>query len=268
MKIKYNFKNLEKIITDLSVLTNVSMAFYGHDKQSLYFHTTNDDFCSVVQRKEGMKNCLHSDAELINKCEQSRQLEQHFCHTGLCDLAMPIIKRDIIVGYLILGRLRTPDTASHPPKRFESLDYLYQRATYFSYEKLDSMKDLLPRILFSNAIEIEFDNFINQITDYIDNHLDQKLNIAFICAKFHISKDSLYEAFHHNFHCTVNEYISSKRLEKAKTLLTTTNEPIYRITEMVGFENAPYFCQLFKTKEGISPTTYRKIHVSETQKTS
>ena len=236
MKVKYNFKNLKRIITDLSVVTNVSMAFYDYDQNPLFFHTPEGDFCSMIQCKEGMQTCVNSDLLLIQKCAQSRQFEQHLCHTGLCDLAMPVIKHDLIVGYIIFGRIRTPDTASKPPKRFATLEALYNETPYFSYEKLDCMKDLLPRILFSTAIEIDFDNYLNQITDYIDNHLNEKLNIAFLCSHFHISKDSLYDGFRETFYCTVNEYISSQRIKKAKQLLIDTSEPIYRITEAVGFE--------------------------------
>lgn len=263
MKINYNMKNLQKVIADLSVVINVSMAFYDHEQKPLYFHTLEGDFCSKVQQKEGVQTCVNSDVRLIQKCAESRTFEQHLCHTGLCDLAMPVMKRDIIVGYIILGRIRTPDTASTPPKRFTYLADLYNQTPYFSHEKLESMKDLLPRILFSTAIEIDFDSFLNQITDYIDHHLHEKLNIAFICAKFHISKDSLYNSFREVYNCTVNEYISMQRLKKAKHLLTTTADPIYQITEQVGFENSTYFCQLFKNKEGMSPITYRKTFSTE-----
>jgi len=258
MKITYHQKNLTKIITDLSVLTGVTMAFYDAKKKPLFLPAPRKDFCSQVQCMDGMAPCYRSDEILLEKCTKSRQLEYHLCHTGLCDLALPVIKRDIIVGYVILGRLRTPETAQTPPERFASLEKLYKKTPLFNYEKLDCLKDLLPRVLFASAIEIEFDNFVTQVTDYIEHNLHEKLNIATICSKFHVSKDSLYEAFHSNFKCTVNEYISSRRLEKAKELLANTNEPIYLITESLGFENSTYFCQLFKKKEGVSPTAYRK----------
>ena len=115
----------------------------------------------------------------------------------------------------------------------------------------------------SSAIEIEFGSFITQTTEYINTHLQENLNIASICATFHVSKNYLYEAFRSTFNCTVNEYISSQRLKQATSLLEETEEPIYRIAEMVGIDNYTYFCKLFKRKMGISPTEYRKTIQNE-----
>jgi AraC-like DNA-binding protein len=263
VKVSYNVKNLEKIINDLSIAMDVNMAFYDSEQRPLYIPSSEHTFCSMVQCRDGAQSCLHSDALLLKKCNESRQVEQHLCHTGLCDLAMPIIIQNVVVGYIILGQIRTPDTAANPPKRFEALTPLYHKTPYFSYDKLACIKDLLPRILFSTAIKIDFENYIYHITEYIEQNLHKKLNIAFICSKFHISKDSLYDSFRETFHCTVNEYISEQRLEKAKSLLATTNLPIYQITESIGFENATYFCHLFKTKLGISPSEYRKQHAKQ-----
>jgi AraC-like DNA-binding protein len=237
------------------------MIFCDYKKNPLCIHWLTDDFCSAVQCMEGTLNCQKSDNLLIDKCEKSRQAEQHLCHTGLCDIAIPVIKRDIIVGYVVTGRIRTPDTSAHPPKKFVSIEHLCRETTFFSYKKLDCLKSLLPRIIFSNAIEIEFHNQLDEITEYIDLHLNQKLNISSLCKQFHISKDSLYEAFRTELHCTVNEYISQQRLKKAKELLADTDFPIYRITEMIGFDDSAYFCRFFKQRTGSSPSTFRAQHM-------
>lgn len=258
MKITYDTKALSKIITNFSILANVSMAFYDDNHQPLFTHSSADDFCSHIQCQKGIGICLNSDYQLIQKCVQSRSFEQHICHTGLCDLVMPVIKNTLIVGYIFIGRFRTSKTALTPPAEFSHLKELYAQTPFFSDEKLEALKDLLPRIFISTAIEIETNHTVQDITDYIKNHLHEKLNISFLCSMFHISKDSLYEAFRETYQSTVNEYISTCRLEKAKELLATTKQPIYQITDSVGFENSTYFCQLFKKKVGISPTQYRK----------
>lgn len=56
----------------------------------------------------------------------------------------------------------------------------------------------------------------------------------------------------------ITDYINLKRLELAKLYLTTTRLNITDISEEVGF-NYPYrFNQLFKERNGLTPSQYRK----------
>ena len=54
------------------------------------------------------------------------------------------------------------------------------------------------------------------------------------------------------------EYRNSIRLDHAKELLEDTNIPINEISREVGYSSDTYFCDVFKTKIGMSPSSYRK----------
>jgi len=54
------------------------------------------------------------------------------------------------------------------------------------------------------------------------------------------------------------QYILNKRLEYAKELLVNTNASIFEIANSVGFPDQLYFSRIFKIKEKISPSEYRK----------
>ena len=58
------------------------------------------------------------------------------------------------------------------------------------------------------------------------------------------------------------EFVTDKRLEYARSLLETTSHNVSEIAVMTGFENAVYFSNLFKSKYGLAPTQYRKVHQS------
>ena len=263
MKIKYNTETLQHIITDLSELAGLSIAFIDNNFNYLVRAYDDEDYCSKLQKLNLLeKPCFCSDNDILNKCKKSGKLESHICHAGLCDSAMPIIKNGIITGYIIFGRIRTKN--SPKSNKFVSdinnkpvLDALYQKLPYFTEKQINCLSDLLPRILFQNAIEIENDSFITEITDYIEQNLNNELTVELLCSKFFISKNRLYDAFHSHFNSTVNEYITNRRIAKAKELLKNTKEPIYKIAEDVGIENYTYFCKLFKRKTGLTPTEYR-----------
>lgn len=54
------------------------------------------------------------------------------------------------------------------------------------------------------------------------------------------------------------EYVQSLRVEEAKQLLETTDEPTDAVALAVGYEDPAYFRRLFKRSTGITPARYRQ----------
>lgn len=54
-------------------------------------------------------------------------------------------------------------------------------------------------------------------------------------------------------------YVTTKRLERAKFLLTHTTKPVLRIATELGFHPANYFSRTFKKHEGVTPSQYRDL---------
>ena len=191
-------------------------------------------------------------------------LKCHICHAGLKDAATPIIKNDVIVGYIITGPIRTEHTPSEISQKLswmnDSINELlkfYEEIPVFSDKRIDSLSDLLSHILFENAIEIDYSDFISFATTYIKNNLNNDLSIFHLCEALHVSKNVLYKSFRDSRGCTVTEYINRQRIKQAQKLLRETDTTIYRIAISVGIPNYTYFCRLFKKVSGLSPNVYR-----------
>ncbi len=58
------------------------------------------------------------------------------------------------------------------------------------------------------------------------------------------------------------EYVINTRIERAKTLLLTTNMTVSEIAEEVGYSNSGSLINLFVKKVRSSPGQYRKNHKS------
>jgi len=258
MKIRYDIPKLMQIINDLSTLTGISMAFLDTNYRDVYKRSRKNDFCTAIQKMDSHSDCIRSDKTVIERCRKSRCYECHICYAGLYDAAMPIIKDGIFVGVIIMGRVRRPGIGGKAEfMKDNRLRELYYRLPELCDEQIASIRSLLPNILFQNAIIIETDSIADEIARYIKDNLTACPGVDMLCSKFSISRNCLYKIFRDNFDCTVNEYITACRIEKAKALLRDTKEPVYIVAEKVGIENYTYFCRLFKRREHISPTMYR-----------
>jgi transcriptional regulator GlxA family with amidase domain len=54
------------------------------------------------------------------------------------------------------------------------------------------------------------------------------------------------------------EYVHTLRLEEAKHMLESGEEPVEAVADEVGYEDAAFFSRLFKRKVGLSPLQYRR----------
>lgn len=59
------------------------------------------------------------------------------------------------------------------------------------------------------------------------------------------------------------QYVTSKRLERAKLMLAHTNRPVMRIAAALGFQPVNYFSRTFKKHVGVTPSEYRLQHLQE-----
>jgi transcriptional regulator GlxA family with amidase domain len=54
------------------------------------------------------------------------------------------------------------------------------------------------------------------------------------------------------------EYVHTLRLEEAKHMLESGDQPIEAIANEVGYEDAGFFSRLFRRKVNLTPAQYRK----------
>lgn len=266
MIIQYNAEQLNRIIKNIFVLTGISISILDSNYNVLANCSKEQDFCSLSQTFDDKKTlCSQCDQKILKLCESTKKMESHICWAGLYDSAMPIVKNDTIVAYAIMGRMRSERSPVLPqilpdddPHTLEQLYELYSKLPFMTETKLSALYDLLSYILFEPSIQIVYDSFINKAIDFIDTHLHEDLSVGALCNKFHISKNYLYKAFSNNLGSSVNEYIATQRLKRAKEMLTICDEPVYIVAEKVGIYNYTYFCRWFKKRTGISPNEYRK----------
>lgn len=266
MIIKYNTEQLKRIINNIFVLTGISISILDTNYNILANCSKEQDFCSLLHTfKDKKMLCSQCDQKILKQSASTKKMERHICWAGLYDSAMPILKNDTLVGFAIMGRMRSERSPVLPqvfpeddPHTLEQLNELYSKLPFITEAKLSALYDLLSYILFEQSIQIVYDSFINEAVDFIDTHLHENLSIGMLCATFHISRNYLYKTFSDNLGSSVNEYIAAQRLKRAKELLTINNEPIYIVAEKVGIYNYPYFCRWFKKRTGISPYEYRK----------
>jgi AraC-like DNA-binding protein len=97
------------------------------------------------------------------------------------------------------------------------------------------------------------------VIDYIrENFADPLISETQVCKKFNISVSSLSHFFKEQIGIGFASYLQTLRIEKAKQLITSSNDSIDVIAKEIGYSSGETLLKLFKRVEKISPSQYRK----------
>ena len=165
MIINYNIEELENALSDFYNATGSAIILLDSNFNTIVgFEKTKNPFCELVQSSvRGKERCQLSDECIINKCAKSKNLEMHTCHAGLIDVAVPINFNDSVIGYIVLGQMRTKAAVEDIYTKisdlnldYKTVDRVYNSLTVSSEERIKSVSSiasmLTQYILFKNMI--------------------------------------------------------------------------------------------------------------------
>ena len=109
--------------------------------------------------------------------------------------------------------------------------------------------------------DIKYDESINNILNYINEHLDENLSIDLLSSKFYVSKYYLMHKFKKQTGYTIHSYILQKRLIMSN-LLIKRGKSITDACMQSGFGDYSNFIRAFKKMFGVSPKKYYKPYKS------
>ncbi|EJN6826653.1 AraC family transcriptional regulator [Vibrio cidicii] len=94
---------------------------------------------------------------------------------------------------------------------------------------------------------------IRAVQRHIAENLDQPLSIDRLAAVACLSPTQFKKRFKQNLSCSVLQYVTERRMEKAKALLTHTDLPVQLIAQQVGYSDLSAFSRRFSLHFGLSP---------------
>lgn len=98
---------------------------------------------------------------------------------------------------------------------------------------------------------------VQQCVDYIELHLPDRIRAADLAAQAGYGEYYITRRFKQETGYSINDYIKFARVERAKTLLASSDQSLGEIAEALGFSSRSYFSQCFSQVTGQSPAEYR-----------
>lgn len=276
MNLKLDTEQLESLMKSFYTLAGIRFVLFDADFHEIISYPENScEFCRLMKGfPQTRRKCKYADRRSFEKCEKANTLLLYKCHAGLVEAIMPLHENEKIIGYLMFGQI------TDNPDKTDLLDKIpvwsenygidssllknsIDRITCKTDEEIKAaakiMETCTSYIIYKELITPENDKIITAAKTYIEEHLEQSIQIETLCAVLNVGRTRLYEIFRKEQKTGISKYILLRRLHKAKKLLKTTGMTVPEIADSVGFSDYNYFSRVYKKQYGKSPKHYRKM---------
>lgn len=96
--------------------------------------------------------------------------------------------------------------------------------------------------------------------DIVDARFREPLDVPTLARAAHLSPAHFSREFRRAFGVTPYQYLLTRRLERAATLLRNTDRSVAEICFLVGLSSVGSFTTSFRHAHGMTPTAYRAAH--------
>jgi AraC-like DNA-binding protein len=123
------------------------------------------------------------------------------------------------------------------------------------------MSARIPRLVRSVGPDIERLAHLRDAKDLMDRAYAEPLDLDVIARAAGYSRFHFIRAFRDTYGQTPRDYLSARRVERARDLLRGANLTVTEICFIVGFSSLGSFSTRFKAEVGLSPSEYRASEV-------
>ncbi len=277
MKLEYDREQLLDLMKDFFISTGMRIVLFDDEYRILLAYPEHDcTFCRAMKSvPASARLCRQSDEHSFQTCAATRKLSLYHCHAGLIEATLPLVDSGIIIGYLMFGQISDKESGSELADgltayadgfRIEPGNCSFDDIPHKSLDEIKAASKIMEALtfyaLYHKTISLHSQVFTERIRKYLLAHINEPLSPESIAKAMNCSRSKLYMECERNLGTGIMDYLSHLRMEEARRLLTTTDLPVSKVAEAVGFTDYNYFCRIFKKENGLPAKTYRQRYGS------
>ena len=106
----------------------------------------------------------------------------------------------------------------------------------------------------------EMNLVIQKVERLVEENLEKELNITLLAEKLYFNACYLSRIFKTVKGVTLSDYITERKMSRAKQLLTESDCKVQKIGEQLGYSSPANFIRSFKKYYGVTPNEYRRMY--------
>ncbi len=251
------FNNLYESVQTISMCKNKK--FYQKDASILLFDDIKEDeFCKIYEDNGTVIKIISAfrknDLDKLTKAVE--QLIEHFESLQVVPEIALMHLDSVMVSIIQILSERNDD--------IREVHELY--STYKKIQDSTNIYELGMLVIefcqycvkFSveNKMKEKID-LVEKVVRYVDDNFMETIKIINIAEHFFVNPAYLGQQFAKKKGCSLNHYLNTVRIERAKELLINTSRKIYEIAHEVGYDDPNYFSAKFYEHTGQTASDFR-----------
>jgi AraC family transcriptional regulator len=100
---------------------------------------------------------------------------------------------------------------------------------------------------------------LQQALNYINDNLDREIKLADMATALNMSSFYFARSFKQSMGIPPHQYLTQRRIDRAKLLLGDPALPIFEVAQSIGFRSQSHFTRVFREYTGTTPKQYRQL---------
>ncbi|MCR5145130.1 MAG: AraC family transcriptional regulator [Lachnospiraceae bacterium] len=254
LQLHYLLFEEEMNISDIKILNNVETTDkYGNIKSNSHYGiwASEQEFIRLfTEGNPKYREAIYLSSSLSDGVKHNPKDSLRYC------------KNNFLVLLTLLSRAAINGGVS-PDLSYDLCDYYAHTCELCStMAEITHLIDEMQETYFEHVVKAKqnlgISKFIQNSCEYISTHINEKISITDLASKAGYSEYYFSRKFKNELGCSINEYVTHKKIERAKILLESTNLSILDISLELSFNSRSYFSDTFQKIVGMSPGEYRK----------
>ncbi len=269
-------EDVQRIFNNFHALFGIRIAFFAPDGRELKVgnNAGNCRYCQSIRMcPGGAAACYDGDKKGRILAYQRKKLVVYTCHAGLIEVVKPIIQQGNLLGYAMIGQIRTNElpvvywSARWNSRHEERLEDIFATQPLIAQSHLmqiiEMFSDLMDLLTSANMIDHSGIDVPSRLSGFIQQHIDEAIPLARASSEMHLSASRLSHLVKEHFGISYSALVRQLKMEQARFLLSHYQYmTIAEVAAALGFSDPQYFSRVFRQESEMSPTAYRKQQIS------
>ncbi|QQO09495.1 PocR ligand-binding domain-containing protein [Breznakiella homolactica] len=267
-------EEVQQLIDSFAYCFKVKITVFSADMEELIVGLQNPGsrFCRMVQKKLRLRyRCCRQDKLMCERCGVKQELTVYHCYAGLSEAVVPIELEGALIGYGMLGQLRTSKTLPEEIKdawkragqEQDVLEAAFLAQPFFDKPALDNMlrlfSMLVAYIVTQEYVKVRRPGLAENVVHWLDDHITETPDLDTVADAMNRSRSTISHTLKRQLGLSFKQLYILKRIQRFESIITM--EPDISIREAaarVGYDDPYYFSRIYKKVRLAAPSVFIK----------